>query len=124
VDKTHRHGILTAMQHLLAATSFTTTLLWVYIVLLIAGGMIGYFKAKSRPSLIASLVFAALLALCALPGILDSRFASGVTDLLLLALMIVFGIRLAKTHKFMPSGLMLALTALVLALRHISIQFS
>jgi uncharacterized membrane protein (UPF0136 family) len=34
-------------------------------------------------------------------------------------LLVVFAIRLTKTKKFMPSGLMLAATILALALRHI-----
>lgn len=102
-----------------AAASFATTLLWVYIILLVAGGMFGYFKAGSRPSLIASVVFAALLSLCAAPGILSPRLAASVTDLLLVALLVVFGLRLSKTKKFMPSGLMLSITAVVLALRHL-----
>jgi uncharacterized membrane protein (UPF0136 family) len=106
------------MTTVLIATSFNTSLLWVYIVLLIAGGLFGFFKAGSRPSLIASVTFAALLSLCALRVI----FLDYVTDMLLVALLVVFGMRLAKTKKFMPSGLMLAITALVLALRHISLH--
>ena len=35
------------------------------------------------------------------------------------ALLVVFAIRLAKTKKFMPSGLMLVLTVLALALRNL-----
>jgi uncharacterized membrane protein (UPF0136 family) len=34
-------------------------------------------------------------------------------------LLIVFAIRLTKTKKFMPSGLMLILTLAALALRHL-----
>jgi uncharacterized membrane protein (UPF0136 family) len=62
-----------------------------------------------------SVVFAALLSLCA-AGIVFQYY---VADILLAALLVVFGIRLGKTHKFMPSGLMLAVTLAVLALRHI-----
>jgi uncharacterized membrane protein (UPF0136 family) len=100
----------------MAAANFTTTLLWIYIVLLVAGGMVGYLKAGSRPSLIASISFAALLSLCAL-GII---FQTYVADLLLVALLVVFGLRLSKTRKFMPSGLMLAITLAVLALRRLT----
>lgn len=107
------------MMTVFAAGSFTTTLLWVYIILLVAGGMFGYFKAGSRPSLIASVVFAALLSLCAARVV----FQDYVTDILLAMLLVVFGMRLAKTKKFMPSGLMLSVTAVVLALRHVSIHF-
>jgi len=90
------------------------TILWIYIVLLVVGGLIGFFKGKSKPSLITSVIFAALLVLCALRVV----FQSYVADILLAALLVVFGWRLAKTKKFMPSGLMLVLTLVVLALRN------
>jgi uncharacterized membrane protein (UPF0136 family) len=88
-------------------------LLWIYIVLLVIGGVIGFFKAKSKVSLIMSVCFAAALCLCA-EGIL---FYPHAADILLAALMVVFAFRLAKTKKFMPGGLMLIITLAVLALR-------
>jgi len=91
------------------------TVLWIYIVLLIAGGLVGFLKAGSRPSLIASVVFGAALILCA-DGVI---FQPHVADILLAVLLVVFGMRLSKTKKFMPSGLMLVLTVLALALRHL-----
>jgi uncharacterized membrane protein (UPF0136 family) len=86
--------------------------LWVYIVLLVIGGLFGYFKGKSPVSLIMSVVFAAALALCA-AGVVAQLL---VAELLLGALALVFILRLAKTKKFMPAGLMLALTAAALGL--------
>jgi len=91
------------------------TVLWIYIVLLVVGGLIGFFKGKSQVSLIMSVAFAAALALCA-TGIV---FRQNVADFLLIALLVVFTFRLAKTKKFMPAGLMLAATLLALVLRHI-----
>jgi uncharacterized membrane protein (UPF0136 family) len=88
------------------------TVLWVYIALLVAGGAAGYLKAKSHVSLYTSLAAAVILALCALhflPNI--------VADILMGLLIVVFGIRLARTRKFMPAGLMLGLTILALAAR-------
>jgi uncharacterized membrane protein (UPF0136 family) len=90
-----------------------TTVLWIYIVLLVAGGAAGYLKAKSRVSLYTSLGSAAVLALCALHVIP----AIG-ADILMGLLIVVFAIRLAKTRKFMPAGLMLALTGLALVARY------
>jgi uncharacterized membrane protein (UPF0136 family) len=90
-------------------------ILWIYIILLVIGGLIGFFKAKSQVSLIMSIAFAAALSLCA-AKVIPSR---DVADLLLVALMVVFAIRLTKTRKFMPSGLMLVVTLLALALRHV-----
>jgi uncharacterized membrane protein (UPF0136 family) len=86
------------------------TILWVYIVLLFLGGLMGFIKAKSKISLITSAIFAALLALCAL-GIIHPFY---VADILVGLLLIVFGMRFAKGRKFMPSGLMLVLSAAML----------
>ena len=91
-----------------------TKVLWIYIILLVIGGMIGFFKGKSPVSLIMSVAFAAALSLCA-AGII---FQPYVADILLAALLVVFAMRLAKTKKFMPAGLMLVITIAALALRH------
>lgn len=87
------------------------TVLWVYIVLLLAGGVMGLVKAGSKISLITSAIFALLLALCAL-GIIRPFYLA---DVLVGLLLVVFGIRFAKGRKFMPSGLMVGLSAVVLA---------
>jgi uncharacterized membrane protein (UPF0136 family) len=86
-------------------------ILWVYIVLLLAGGLMGFIKAKSKISLITSALFAGLLALCATAVIRPFYIA----DILVGLLLVVFGVRFAKGRKFMPSGLMLGLSAAVLA---------
>jgi len=57
--------------------------------------------------------------LCGISGILDVNFRRNLANLLLAALIVVFAIRLAKTKKFMPAGMMLAITILTLALRNI-----
>jgi uncharacterized membrane protein (UPF0136 family) len=95
----------------------SNTVLWIYIVLLVIGGLIGYLKAGSKVSLIMSVAFAVALSLCAL-RLVTLRY---VADVLLLALLVVFTLRLTKTKKFMPAGLMLALTIVALALRHVHI---
>ena len=61
------------------------------------------------------MAFAAALSLCAV-GVI---FQPYVADILLAALLVVFAMRLAKTKKFMPAGLMLVVTIVMLALRHI-----
>ena len=89
--------------------------LWIYIILLVIGGLIGFLKAKSKVSLVMSVAFAAALSLCAARII----FQPYVADILLVALLAVFAARLVKTKKFMPAGLMLVITICALALRHI-----
>jgi uncharacterized membrane protein (UPF0136 family) len=89
--------------------------LWIYIILLVAGGLVGYLKAKSQVSLIMAASFAAALSLCAAHVISYPHFA----EVLLAALLVVFAVRLTKTKKFMPAGMMLAITLAAMALRQI-----
>ena len=91
------------------------TILWIYIVFLVVGGLIGFLKAKSPISLIMAVIFAALLIPCAL-GII---FKAYMADVFLTILLVVFGLRLAKTKKLMPAGMMLVATLTVLALRRL-----
>jgi uncharacterized membrane protein (UPF0136 family) len=98
--------------------NFADKILWIYIVLLLVGGLIGFFKANSKVSLISSSVFAAVLVLTQ-TGIFKPSVSLILVNVLLAALLVVFAIRLAKTKKFMPSGLMMILTILMLALRNI-----
>jgi len=93
--------------------------LWIYILLLVAGGLFGFFKAGSKVSLMTSCVAAALLVLSTLHVVFQPGFRSALADVIMAALLVVFAIRLAKTKKFMPSGLMLAVTLVALALRHV-----
>jgi len=45
--------------------------------------------------------------------------ARQLANVLMAVLLVVFAVRLAKTKKFMPSGLMLAVTILALALQNL-----
>jgi uncharacterized membrane protein (UPF0136 family) len=94
-------------------SAMANIVLWVYIVLLVGGGLMGYVKAGSKVSLVMSGVFALLLGLCA-GNVLRMRW---LPEILLGVLAVVFLMRLLKTKAFMPAGLMLALTLLALALR-------
>lgn len=89
----------------------TKIVLWVYVVLLVAGGFMGYLKAGSMVSLVTSTAFAIPLALCAL-GILPLW----VGRLLTAVLAGFFVFRVIKTQKFMPAGMMAVVSAIVLLL--------
>ncbi|MEJ0090874.1 MAG: TMEM14 family protein [Limisphaerales bacterium] len=94
---------------------FDVKVLWIYIVLLLVGGLIGFFKARSKVSLITSAVFAAILILTTLRNVFKPGFAMGLANVTLVVLLVVFAVRLGKTKKFMPSGLILIATVAVLA---------
>lgn len=97
-----------------------TVVLWIYIVLLVAGGLMGFLKAGSKVSLIVSVAFAAALSLCAANTLRQSHSTNViVTDVILAMLLVFFGMRFAKNKKFMPMGLMCLLTVVTLALRHL-----
>jgi len=88
-------------------------LLCVYIALLMAGGLMGFIKAGSKASLIASSIFALVLAIFAL---VPSAFPYYWIPMVVL--LIFFVKRLAGSKKFMPNGMMTVLTILFLALIH------
>ena len=98
--------------------NFANTVLWIYIVLLLVGGLIGFFKGRSKVSLITSAVFAAILVL-AQTGIFDPKVERILVNVLMAVLLVVFAMRLAKTKKFMPSGLMLVVTIPALVLENL-----
>jgi uncharacterized membrane protein (UPF0136 family) len=77
------------------------TCLWIYIVLLVLGGLIGFLKAKSKISLITSVAFAIVLSICALDK-LPIEVAWGILSFLAL----FFVLRFLKSKKFMPNGMM------------------
>jgi uncharacterized membrane protein (UPF0136 family) len=84
--------------------------LWIYVTLLLAGGLVGLIKAGSKISLITSALFAALLALCA-TGVIHPFW---IADIIVGLVAVVFMARYLKTAKFMPSGLMLLFSVVVL----------
>jgi len=87
----------------------SNVVLWTYVALLLAGGSVGFIKAKSQISLYTSLGFGLLIALSAL-GIL-----SMVVAMVLIGLLAVFfGMRFSKGKKFMPAGLMTILSVAAL----------
>ena len=90
-------------------------ILWIYIGLLLGGGFMGFKKAGSKASLIASTLFAVVLSLANLRVINYPPL----TDILLGLLIAVFAMRFAKTKKFMPAGMLIQLTVATLILRHV-----
>ena len=104
--------------------------LWIYVALLVLGGLIGYFKAGSKISLVMSLAFAAPIALVALGviqvaydrretvnGVTSSHIHVDVADALIAFLLVFFGMKFAKGKKFMPAGLMTIASIAALGLR-------
>jgi uncharacterized membrane protein (UPF0136 family) len=86
-------------------------LLYIYGILLIVGGAMGYIKAKSVPSLVAGLVcgFIALF----MGYRYTWHFAPHVAFILAIVLIFIMGRRYINTRKAMPALLIVVLSVIV-----------
>lgn len=86
----------------------------VYAILVLVGGVFGYVKAKSLPSLIAG-ILGGLALLAAGWGVERGQsWGLPLALVLILALMVFFAARYARTRALMPGGLMAILSLLAL----------
>jgi uncharacterized membrane protein (UPF0136 family) len=88
----------------------------VYAVLMLLGGIMGFVKAQSKASLISGVGSAAALGGCFALSYSNPTMALGVSFIVTLLLEVAFAIRLSKTKKFMPSGMLLILTGVFQAI--------
>ncbi|EKF03506.1 hypothetical protein FDUTEX481_02409 [Tolypothrix sp. PCC 7601] len=89
---------------------------FVYGILALIGGIIGYVQASSKISLLSGSVSGLLLILAAFLQLQGQIWSLFVAAFITAALVVFFSLRLAKTRKFMPSGLMIILGVLALIL--------
>ena len=92
----------------------TPILVYVYAALVMLGGIFGFVKAKSLPSLIMGEIGG--LALIAAGYALGHALAWGLPLALVLSagLLVFFSLRYSRTRAFMPGGLMAILSLLTL----------
>ena len=77
-----------------------------YGILAIVGGIIGYVQAQSKASLISGSISGLLLLFAGLMQLQGQAWGVILAIVVTAVLVIVFAVRLAKTRKFMPAGLM------------------
>jgi uncharacterized membrane protein (UPF0136 family) len=93
------------------------TTLGIYAVLLAVGGIIGFKKAGSRPSLIAGLASAVAAIAALLLSFQSPIWGMVLGSVLSVVLSLFFGYRfLVKTRKFMPAGLLAVVSLAVLGI--------
>ena len=78
-----------------------------YGILAIVGGIIGYQKAGSKISLISGSVSGSLLILSGIIQLMEMNWGLIFSTVIATILVITFIIRLVKTRKMMPAGLMI-----------------
>ena len=71
------------------------------------GGIFGYLKSQSKPSLISGCISGILLLVAAFMQIQANSLGLLISKIIISLLVVVFTVRLIKTKKFMPSGIML-----------------
>src|SRR5262245_14268494 len=88
----------------------------IYAILLAVGGLIGYLKAGSRPSMIAGSISAVAVVAAMWLTARNNRWGIPLGMIISITLFLLFGYRYAvKTRKFMPSGLLAIASLVVLA---------
>jgi uncharacterized membrane protein (UPF0136 family) len=92
-----------------------------YGIMAIIGGIIGYVQAQSKASLISGSISGVLLIIAGVMQLKGQAWGLVLATVVTLVLVIVFAIRLVKTRKFMPAGLMsvLGLAALAIMLKQV-----
>jgi uncharacterized membrane protein (UPF0136 family) len=88
----------------------------IYAILLAVGGIIGYTKAGSKPSLIAGLASALAATIALVLSFQNISWGMILGALVAALLAVFFGRRyVVTTRKFMPAGLLAVVSVLVLA---------
>ncbi|WP_088891878.1 TMEM14 family protein [Leptolyngbya ohadii] len=87
---------------------------YVYGVLALVGGVLGYTKAGSTTSLISGVISSILLIVSGVAQQQGLNWGLPLATIVAIALVIVFAVRLSKTRKFMPAGLMVLAGVLTL----------
>ncbi|MBD2195624.1 MULTISPECIES: TMEM14 family protein [Calothrix] len=92
---------------------------FVYGTLALIGGIMGYVQAQSKVSLISGSISGLLIVIAAVMQLNGQFWGLLLATVVTAALVVFFCLRLAKTRKFMPSGLMasLGMVALVLMIK-------
>jgi uncharacterized membrane protein (UPF0136 family) len=88
----------------------------VYGVLVLLGGLFGYLKAKSKPSLIMGGLFGVALLATGISGLMGWGQAPLSGTVLAAFLLVFFGLRFQRKKKFMPAGMLAALSLATLLL--------
>ena len=94
---------------------FSALIILIYALLVCAGGVMGYARAQSVPSIIFGLIFGTALLVCGWSMWQGSLVAHYIAGALALLLALFFGYRFFSSGQFMPGGLMLTLSLVILS---------
>lgn len=86
----------------------------IYALLVMVGGMIGFIKANSVPSLVMGMIFSLGLLLSAVAMIKGLKLGYYASILLATILTLFFAYRYMITHQIMPAGVMSTLSIIII----------
>jgi uncharacterized membrane protein (UPF0136 family) len=93
----------------------TSWIVLIYAILIAVGGLMGYVKAKSAPSLIAGIAAGVILAGSAIAMMKDAYQVGWWIALIVTILLLVrFGTAAMNEFKMMPGGMVIILSVIVL----------
>ena len=100
----------------ITAIQITAIEVWVYGAIMILGGIMGYMKVGSKASLLSGVGMGLALLASGLGVWQGSRDSLVVAAMIAALLVAIFAIRLVKTRRFMPAGVLaiLSLAAVVI----------
>lgn len=81
----------------------------VYALIVAAGGVVGYIKAKSQKSLIAGLLSSTALLVAWFFAMKTPTLGLAIASAMAAVLLLIFITRFVSTRKFMPAGMMMFL---------------
>ena len=87
-------------------------IIFIYAVLVLGGGLIGYAVAGSIASIVASSAFATILFITGYLVSIGNKLAYDLTLFVILFLTAFFGYRFFLSYKMMPGGVMSLISAL------------
>jgi uncharacterized membrane protein (UPF0136 family) len=88
----------------------TAILAWVYALLMAVGGVIGYIKSHSKASLLSGTGFGLILLFSGYGMWQGSRQSLIATTVCAASLSVIFAIRVLKTRRFIPAGVLAVLS--------------
>jgi len=93
----------------------TAVIVWVYGAIMAVGGVIGYVKVRSKASLLSGVGFGLMLLASGYGVWHGSRRSLAASAVIAALLVAIFAVRLVKTRRFMPAGVLavLSLAALI-----------
>ncbi len=100
----------------------TALIIFIYATLILVGGVIGFCKAGSIPSLISGIVFDVLLSICAVAMLKKKAWGQYTALILTFIIDAFFTLRFTKTLQFFPAGFMSLLSLVVLIILALQIR--